>query len=283
MKNYITPSNPSRQEKVLTTIKYAVLIAYAALSIYPFIWVVLSSFRTNTGIYSNPFAFPEVWKFENYSTAYHGANISRSILNTFFYSCSATAAVLLLSSMTAYVLSRINRSFLLYIFFTIGIMIPIHSVLIPLVTIIKSMGLLNTRLGLILAYIAGNLSFSTFILVSFLDAVPKEIEEAARIDGASLIRTFFSVVLPITKPGLATAGTFVFLFCWNDFILALLLASKQKIQTLNLAAYNLSGLYIRDYGIVCAGLVMLILPIMIIYMIFQEQVIKGLTAGAVKG
>jgi raffinose/stachyose/melibiose transport system permease protein len=142
---------------------------------------------------------------------------------------------------------------------------------------------MNTRAALILAYVVGNLSISIFILVSFLKTIPKDFEDAAMIDGCSRTRTFFMIILPIARAGLATVGIFAFLGCWNDFLLPLLLAVSPQLRTLNLACFNLRSQYIADFGLVCAGLVILIVPVTIIYILFQENVIKGLTAGAIKG
>lgn len=263
--------------------KYIVLILYSLTTIYPLIWVILTSLKESGDIYNNPFGLPSVWKFGNYVQVLIGVKILPALLNTFFYSIVSTAIVILLSFMTAYMLARIYTKPLFYIYFTLGIMIPIHAIIVPLYSMMNKLNLVDTRTGIILIYVALNLSFSIFILVPFMRNVPKEIEEAAMIDGANIPRIAFTVVLPIVKPGLATIGTFTFINCWNDFLVALIMATIPQLKTINLAVFNLRGLYMLDFGLMSAGLAWVIIPVAIIYVIFQEQVIKGLTAGAVKG
>jgi raffinose/stachyose/melibiose transport system permease protein len=263
--------------------RYMLLSIFALSTIYPFFWTLLSSFKSSGEVYGNPFGLPREWIFSNYIKSYVGGNLGISFLNSFMYSTIATTIVLLLASMTAYILARVYTRFIYYLYFTLGIMIPVHTIIIPIFIMIRKMGLHNTRTGIILLYVVMNLSFSIFILVSFMKTIPKEIEESARMDGASLGRIFFSIILPIARPGLATVGTFTFLFCWNDFLVALIMASSRNIQTINLAVYNLRGMYVKDMGLISAGISWLIFPVMIVYIIFQEQVIRGLTAGAIKG
>jgi sugar permease (fragment) len=184
--------------------------------------------------------------------------------------------------MASYILARVWTSKILYNFFTLGIMIPIHAVIIPMLMILRRLGLVNTRLGIILAYTVAELSFSIFILVAFMKTIPREIEEAAQIDGSSRLRTFFQIILPISKPGLATIGTFAFINSWNDLLLALVITSGPKLSTLNLACFNLRGLYVQHYGLITAGLMIMMIPVIVIYIFFQEQLVKGITAGAVK-
>jgi len=157
-------------------------------------------------------------------------------------------------------------------------MIPIHAVIIPMLMILRRLGLVNTRLGIILAYTVAELSFSIFILVAFMKTIPREIEEAAQIDGSSRLRTFFQIILPISKPGLATIGTFAFINSWNDLLLALVITSGPKLSTLNLACFNLRGLYVQHYGLITAGLMIMMIPVIVIYIFFQEQLVKGITA-----
>ena len=160
---------------------------------------------------------------------------------------------------------------------------PAQTILIPIFTNYVKVGLNNTRIGLILMYVGLNIAFGTFILTGFMKGVPDAVIESGVIDGASSLRAFFSLVIPMAKPGLATVGTFVFLNTWNDFMIAFIMATDVKLQTLNLACYQLRGVYSSDFGLLSAGCVILMTPAIIIFIVFQEQVIKGLTAGAVKG
>ena len=265
-----------------TIVKYFVLIQFALTCIIHFGWVAVSSLKTDQEIYGNSFGLPEKLMWSNYAEAAKGANIGTGLLNSLFYSTASVVLLMLISAMAAYVIARVLPKRGLYNFYTLGIMIPIHAVIIPLLIILRFAGLVNTRLGVILTYTASEISFSVFILVSFMKGLPKEIEEAARLDGCSRTRTFFSIVLPLCKPGLATVATFAFVNIWNDLLISMVLIPTPKLQTLNLSCFNLRGQYVQHYGLICAGLMLVIIPVVIVYFIFQEQLVKGLTAGAVK-
>lgn len=266
----------------VTALKYLALTLAGFSCILPFVWVALSSVKPDREIYSNSFGLPKVWVWSNYKDAWKGAQVATSFLNSIFYSFTSVALLILVAAMASYILARVWTSKILYNFFALGIMIPIHAVIIPMLMILRRLGLVNTRLGIILAYTVAELSFSIFILVAFMKTIPKEIEEAAQIDGSSRLRTFFQIILPISKPGLATIGTFAFINSWNDLLLALVITSGPKLSTLNLACFNLRGLYVQHYGLITAGLMIMMIPVIVIYIFFQEQLVKGITAGAVK-
>ncbi len=269
--------------KVAKTAKYSVLILYAITTILPFLWVVLSSVKTHSEVIGNPFKLPSEIVLNNFVLAWKGAQVPNALLNSTIYACVSVVLVVLVTSMAAYIIARIRPSKSIYLFYTLGIMVPIHAVIIPFVLIIRSFGLINSRPGIILAYVTANISFSFFILVSFMKTLPKDLEDAAMIDGCSRTRTFFNIILPISKPGLATVATFAFMHCWNDFLLALIITVSPALRSLNVACYNLRAQYLQRYGLIAAGIVILMIPVIIMYVLFQEQVIKGLTAGAIKG
>lgn len=272
-----------RKSAIITIIKYIVLSGHALVALYPFVWVLLSSFKTDNEIYSNSFGFPAELQFSNYTEAFLGAQVLSNFLNSLLYAFVTVFFVLLFSSMTSYALVRVFPSRKLHMYFTMGIMIPIHAVIIPLVIFLRNMNLINTREGIVLAYIVSNLSFSIFVLVAFMKTLPKELEDAAMIDGCKRYRLFFSIVIPISKAGLATVGTFSFLNVWNDLLLALVITSSPSLRTLNLGCFNLRAQYSQRYALISAGLIILIVPVAIMYIIFQEQIVKGMTAGAIKG
>lgn len=273
----------SRRPQFSTAVKYGVLIAFALTTLYPFIWVAISSLKTDNEVFGNAFGLPSQWMFSNYVAAWSGALVGQSLLNSFIYSTVSTVLILLFASMAAYVLARVSPNKWLYLYFTLGIMVPLHSIIIPLLIFIRALDIINTRQGIILAYVVSNLSFSIYILVAFMRTLPREIEDAATIDGCSRPRMFFSIILPIVKPALATVGTFAFLNSWNDLLLALVITVSPHLQTLNLASYNLRARYIQHYALICAGLMLLIIPVTLIYILLQEQIVRGMTAGAVKG
>lgn len=263
--------------------KYVVAIFFAVLALFPFLWITMNSFKNNKEIYGSPFKLPATFKFSNYVDAWSTAKIAIYFVNSIIISFSAVIIIVLIASMASYYISRLKPSKGIYSFFTLGIMIPIHAMLIPTFIMLRNANLLNTRLGLAIVYCAVNLSLSIFILVGFMKGIPKDLEEAAMIDGASVYRIFFSIIIPIAKPGIATIATLSFLNAWNDFLYAQVLISNPAIKTITQGIYNLRGQYTTDYGLMSAGLVITIIPVTLIYILFQEQVVKGMTAGAVKG
>jgi raffinose/stachyose/melibiose transport system permease protein len=263
--------------------RYGVMIVFAFLSMIPFLWLLISSFKSNDEIYGKPFALPSVFQFENYITAWNKAHIGQNLTNSLTISVTAVIIMLLFASMAAYVLTRVTPNLFFYTYFTLGIMIPVHTVLIPTFILMKNFGLYNTMYGLIILYAASNLSLAVFILTGFMKSIPREIEEAAILDGCSLTRIFFSIILPLSTPGLATVGILTFLNCWNEYLFAYVLISNPNIKTITQGIYALQGAYNTNYGPLTAALVIAILPVLIVYVIFQEQVIAGMTAGAVKG
>ena len=273
----------SFKEKFSMTIIYIFLILYSMLSLVPFVWSIISSLKDNDDILIHPLALPKIWKINNYPQAWTEALFKIYTVNTALYSIISTAAILLFSAMAAYIIARIKPNLTLYMYFTFGIMIPIHTILLPTFLMLRALHLFNTRLGLILVYIAFNLSISIFILVGFMKGLPKELEEAALIDGCSRVRTFFEIIFPLSKPGLATIGILAFLNTWNEFLIPLIMIQERYLRVITQGIRDLREQYGQDYGLVNAGIVISFIPVVIIYILFQEQVIAGMTAGAIKG
>ncbi len=259
------------------------LALFALAAFYPFFWILLSSLKDNFEVYSNAFGLPTLWKFENYATAWAIGDFGINFFNSLVVSSLSTLLVALLSAMAAYSLARVRPRRSIYLLMTLGIMIPIHALLIPTFVLVRSLGIMNTRLSLIVVYGATNTSLSVFILVGFMRGIPRALEESALIEGASWYRIFFSIILPLSKPGLATIGTLTFLNAWNEFVYATVLIANPLLRTIPLGIASLRGQYFTDYGIMCAGLAIAIVPVMLLFVLFQEQVIKGMAAGAVKG
>lgn len=215
--------------------------------------------------------------------AWRGGGLSQSLINSLFYCAMAVILVLALSSMTSYRFAKIRPSKALYAFFSFGLLIPLHAVLIPLNVIYSRMGMGNTRTALVIAYTVSNLSMSIFILTAFMRNLPDELLQAAEIDGCSGFQAFVRVALPLSKPALATAGMLAFVNCWNDLLLGMTICSKANLHTISLAVYNLRASFSDDYNVLTAGITIMIIPAVIVYTLFQEQVIQGMTAGAIKG
>jgi len=264
-------------------IKYFVLGFSALTTLFPFFWILMSSFKTTSEIYVSAFSLPVSLSFTNYITAWNDANIWVDFFNSGIVSISTVAILLLVSSMASYILARIWKNFAMSTFFALGITVPYYAIIIPIFITITKMGLYNTRFGLLLIYVVSNMPISIFILTGFMKGFPKEIEEAAWIDGASLPRTFFTIVLPLSKHGLATIGILGFMYSWNDFFIANILISKTALKTITQGIQNFQGAYQTNYGAMFAAMIIAILPVIVAYLIFQEQIIEGMTAGAVKG
>lgn len=269
--------------QVTAIVKYLFLIMTAVISLYPFLWVVCSSLKDNNSIFGDPFGLPKNMIWENYTEVWSGADVGKNFFNSMLV-CIATLVILVfVTSMGSYILTRVWKNGLLSVYFSLGIMIPIHALLIPSVLLFKRMGLTDNLFGLVLMYAAANISFSMYIMNGFFGGIPREMDEAATIDGCSESQIFFQVIFPIAKPGVATVATLAFLNCWNDLLLGLVLISSPQKKTLTLAISALKGSYAARYGLLCAGFVISIVPVVIMYLLFQKQVIAGMTAGAVKG
>jgi raffinose/stachyose/melibiose transport system permease protein len=267
--------------KILT---YIFLAVVTLVNLFPFYWALISSLKETNKIFIAPVTPPlESFKFVNYVEAWIKAKVGIYFFNTVYVAALTIVLTVLMAAMAAYILARVWRSFWLYTYFILGIMIPIHSLVVPDFIIISKLGLINTRLSLVLVDTGYCISITTFILTGFMLGLPKDIEEAAIIDGANRFRIFRSIILPLTKPALATTGILVFLFAWNNYLLPLVFITAQEYKVLSQGIQGLKRLYTVDYGLMTAGIVIAIIPVLVAYMLFQEHVVKGMTAGAVKG
>jgi raffinose/stachyose/melibiose transport system permease protein len=224
-----------------------------------------------------------MFKIENFRAAWIDANLSGYFLNTVIVSAVSVVVIILAAAMAGYILSRVRPNVYLYTFFTLGIMIPVQALIVPIFIIANRIHITNSRLGLTVVYIAVNLSISIFILYGFMKSIPRELEDAAAIDGCTRNRTFFKIILPISMPGLSTTAIFALLTCWNEFLLPLVLITHGANKVLSQGIQDMKGQYITDYGILTAGIVIVTVPVILLYVLFQEQVIKGMTSGAIKG
>ena len=262
------------------------LILWAIMVVMPLLWAVMTSFKDDSAIFSTPWALPDKLHFDNWSRAWTQAHMSDYFLNTILVVGGSLIGTLVLGSMAAYVLARFdfpgNR--FIYFLFIGGMSFPIILALVPLFFVMNNMGLLNTVHGLILVYIAYSLPFTVFFLTSFFRTLPTSVAEAAFVDGASHTRTFFQIMLPMAKPGLISVGIFNFLGQWNQYMLPTVLNTEPDHRVLSQGLVELatSQGYKGDWSGLFAGLVMAMLPVLAAYIVFQRQVVAGLTAGAVK-
>lgn len=263
---------------------YLFLILMLLLTGYPFLWMFISSFKTNIEFFDNPWGLPKTWVVENYTNAWENG-IQNYLLNSLIVTFVTVVGTLLTAAMISFILARrpFKGSGLLLSLFVTGIIIPFHSTLIPLFLIMQKLHLLNTRFSLYLPYIAFSLPVAVFLLYGFFKQLPKELEEAALIDGSGIYRMFFQIFLPLSRAILATVAILAAINAWNEFMLALVFLSDNTIQTLPIGLMSFQGAFTTDYAGVSAALVMSALPVILLYVLFQENVTKGLTAGAVKG
>jgi len=271
------------KQNLAKVFRYLVLILLACSCLVPFFWIILSSFKSRTEIYTSAFGVPKLFLLENYENCWYRVNILQGLMNSLIYCSVAAVLILVLSSMASYILSKHIKSRLLFLYFILGIMIPIPSVLIPLFVMISKMGLSNTGAGIVVIYTAINMSIAVLILVPFFHGVPDEIEESAVIDGCGVIRRFFMIMLPLVKPALATVAIITFIGNWNDYLLAMVFLAQRRIQTITIKVFTLKDQFDPDFGMVMAGLTVAVIPVIILYIIFQERIVTGMIAGSLKG
>lgn len=263
--------------------KYLFLILMTAVSLAPILWVFISSFKTNTEIMVNSFGLPHEWITKNVKQVFTSPNLISGYVNTLITGSIVLLTTTLLGSMTAYISSRRMRSNWLHSFYALGIMIPMQAILIPTFLVLKTLGLTYTRTGIVLAYVATTLPITVFVLHGFMSGIPRELEEAAIIDGCSPFRIFCSIIFPLSKPGIATILTLNLLTVWNDYLFSLVIGGS-KYYNITVVINNFKGQpdTAIEYGLVCAGLMFSILPLAILYILMQENVIRGMAEGAIK-
>lgn len=263
---------------------YAILIGYSFVVVYPVFLMVLSSFKTSREIFRSPFALPDSWSLANYVEAWTRGNFSTYFGNSVLVTAASLVLVLLLGSLAAYPLGRYafrGRTWLT-MYFLSGLMLPIKLGILPLFFLMRSLGLYDTPLALIAVYAASGLPFTIFVLANFFETLPRELEEAARLDGASEFRIFWQVMLPLVRPALATVAIFNFIPWWNDFFFPLIFIRSDRFKTLPLGLFSFFGEHQNDWALLFAGLTITALPVLVVYLFASRQIIKGLTSGALK-
>jgi N-acetylglucosamine transport system permease protein len=281
-----TPAKPKREGTFLNAFSHGILVVWAFMVVMPLLWAVMTSFKDDKSIFTSPWALPDKLHFDNWARAWTDAHMSEYFFNTVLVVGGSLIGTLVLGSMAAYVLARFDfpgNRFIYYLFIG-GMSFPIMLALVPLFYVVNNMGLLNTIHGLILVYIAYSLPFTVFFLTSFFRTLPTSVAEAAFVDGASHTRTFFQIMLPMAKPGLISVGIFNFLGQWNQYMLPTVLNTDpdKHVLTQGLVQLAASQGYKGDWSGLFAGLVMAMLPVLAAYIVFQRQVVSGLTAGALK-
>jgi raffinose/stachyose/melibiose transport system permease protein len=263
--------------------RHGFLLVFAGFAVLPGIFTVLASFKSLFDFYNSPLGLPDVWLWQNYVSVWKEAGIPQAALNSVIIVGVTVPLILFFASTTAYGLARFpfRGNAVVYYLFLAGLIIPIQLTILPLVQIDKKLGLINTYAGLILPYAGNHLAFPVFMLTGFLRTIPTELRDAALIDGASEYQVFWKVIAPLMRPALATIAILNLVSIWNDFFFPLIVSPK--IPTLQVAVYNLLGVYSTQWGQVFAGVVTGAIPLLVAYLMLTRQFIAGLRAGAVKG
>lgn len=249
------------------------------------LWVALNSFKSSGDILSSSFGLPKSFYLKNYVDAISVGQIGRGFLNSFIMSGSVVVLCILIGGIAAYRLSRFTfrASKPIQILLYISMLIPQYATLVPVYILLKNLGVLNGYLSLILPHTAQFLPFTVTVLIAFMKSIPKEIEEAATIDGCTKMQIYFNVIFPLSMPAFSTAAIFVFLWSYNDLLTSLVYISNPNLKPICFMIANTSSVYGTNYGMMMAALIITILPVLILYLLLQENVIKGMTSGAVKG
>lgn len=258
----------------------------AIMQIYPIIWLALFSLKNNTEIFGGNIAgIPQKFLWNNYASAITNGNVIKYFFNSAFVTAATILIVLILSSMTAYAISRMDwkLSKTTMNVILLGMMVPIHAALLPLFIVLKNLKLLNTYGGLIVPYVAFAIPMAVLILGSFFRGIPHDFEEAAVIDGCGVYRTFFLVILPLIRSALATVAIFTYLSSWNELMFAITFINNSNYETLTVGMMSMIGTFITQWGVVGAGLMIATIPTLIIYFLFSRQVQESMIAGAIKG
>ena len=270
-------------DKAVETTSHVLLAVWSIIVIVPFLWVVLSSFKTTKEILASPFSLPAHWQFDNYAHAWTDAGIRQFFVNTVIVVGVALVLVMLLGAMCAYVLARFKfpGSRFIYYLMLAGLTFPIFLAIVPLFFILKNLGLINTLPGLIMVYVAFALPFTVFFLYAFFRTLPDDVYEAALIDGAGEWRTFFRIMLPMARPGMAAVAIFNFLGLWNQFLLPVALNTDQSryVLTQAMASFASQAGYAVDFGALFAAVVITVVPVLIVYVIFQRRLEGSVSRG----
>ena len=275
----------SPKQKAARVFSYLFMALCVLVALFPIVWVVLSSFKTNREILSNGLQLPSTFSFSGYKQALEMAPILKFFVNSLIVSFASTALNVFILAMAGYVFAKKKFRFknLIFGILSLSMVIPSTALMSPVYTVITKLHLYDTKMALILVYTALNMPISLMILRSAFAAIPTELEEAAYIDGAGFFRTFWQVMMPCAKGGLASAAVLAFLGSWNEFTFALLLTSSTSTRTLPLSLSYFTSQFSFNYIAMFAAITIAVLPSIIVFSIFQEQVCSSLTAGSVKG
>ena len=264
---------------------HTVLILVSITCLFPLLWMLSSSFKTQQTIFKNMSLWPGVFHWENYIIAWTKGGFGIYFLNSVFYTVTVVGGLILIASLAAYAFSRqkFKGRNILYSIFLAAMMIPIPGAFVALYILLVKLGLVNTRLGYILPQINIGLSLAIYILKTFFDEIPNEVEEAAMVDGCSTVGIWWHIALPLAKPAIAVIVIFNALAVWNEYILAMIILQDKAKMPLQRGLMIFQGAHFTEYSLLMAGITISVIPIVVMYLFMQKHIIEGITAGAVKG
>lgn len=273
--------------KISSVIIYLVLALWGITTIFPFLWVFANSFKPSTEVLNNSFSLPASLDLMNYDTAFTRVNIGNAYRSSLIISGSVMLGCMIISTMMAFAMTRYSFKGKGFVDGLIkgSLMFPVFATIIPVMSMMVKVGFISSGnlLAAILPQIAGNLSFATIVMMGFLRGLPLEMEEAAYMEGAGVGTVFSKIIIPLSKPSLATVAIFCFLWSYNDLFTQSCLVRKKQLLPICALLKQISSIYGTDYGLMAAAVTLIVVPVMVVYVILQKNIIKGLTAGAVKG
>lgn len=272
---------------------YAMLTIWALTTVYPIFWVVMNSFKDKKQIISNSFKLPlgELFTLDNYKLAFDKVDIMGAYRNSLIISITVVIFVMLFAGLAAYALARYQfpgRN-LLYSLVIAGMMFPVFSTIIPVYRMMNSWGIVNTSslakslISTALPQIAGNMSFAIVVLMGYMKSIPLDLEEAAYMEGCSIFKVYFKVVLPLAKPSFATVAIFTFLWSYNDLFTQMFTLRYKDQWAITRLLNELTSMEGTNYGLMAASVALVVIPVLVVYIFLQKYIIKGMTAGAIKG
>lgn len=281
----------SKKDRVWSGIRgvllYVFLISWACTTIIPLVWVFINSFKSSDDILLNSISLPKTWSFTNYVTMsnYPGTNLPIAFRNSLIISGGVVIGVVLCAGFAAYAIARFSNKItvLMSVVFNAVLLVPSFSTLIPNFVTISASPFKGTYFAVILPLIASNMSFSTLLLTGYVRSLPRDLDEAAIIDGAGTMQIYWKIIWPLTVPMYSTIATMVFIWSYNDLLTSLTYLPTRSMQPVSVILSMVSNMFGTDYGAMMASIFFTMLPLLVLYIVLQEQVVKGLTAGSVKG
>jgi raffinose/stachyose/melibiose transport system permease protein len=264
---------------------YIPLLIFLLVSVMPLVWMVGAALKDTSELNEDPFAFPKKITFTNMVDAWTVGKMGQYFLNSLIVAVPRVLVILLLASLAGYAFGKLKfpgKNALFY-FFLFGMMVPIQAMIIPLYYTMQNLNLINTYWAMILPSFGLSMPFAIFMMRAFFRDLPDELMDAAKIDGCNDFTAFWHIMLPLMLPAITALLVFEFMWSWNDFLLPLLFVYDDAYRTLPLGLMYFSGEYTSDQSLIAAGVAITVLPIIIIYLIFQRKFIEGITAGSVKG